>query len=207
MENNIFNLGKEILEWTYTILIAIAIAFIIKTFIFDFVVVDGPSMDPTLKHRDKLIITKLNYKPQRQDIIVLDSTYKAREKYFDDLDITGFEKFTTSLSLPEGLKKKYYVKRIIGLPGDEIDLIADKVYVNGDPLDEDSYYDGLTYSTDPTVKYPITVDEGHIFVMGDNRDNSVDSRASTLGQVPIEAILGKCSLRILPLNSFGTLKH
>ena len=215
MENNIqaeenknnFNLKKEIFEWFYTILIAVLIALIIKTFLFDFVVVDGPSMYPTLKNGDRLIVTKLNYEPERQDIIVLDSTYKNRERYYEDMKIeSDIKKFFSYISLPAGLKKRFYVKRIIGMPGDTVDLIGNKVYVNGEELLEE-YYPDYTFAYDPLIKFPYTVSEGHVFVMGDNRPESKDSRSSQLGEVPIDAIMGKCSLRIWPLNTIEKIKH
>ena len=71
-----FDLKKEVFEWIYTIVIALAIAFLIKGFIFDVVRVDGPSMETTLINNDRLVITKLGYKPQSQDIVILDSNYK-----------------------------------------------------------------------------------------------------------------------------------
>ena len=215
MENNIvseekksnFNLKKEVFEWFYTILIAVVIALVIKTFIFDFVVVDGPSMYPTLKNGDRLIVTKLNYEPERQDIIVLDSTYKNRERYYSDMGIeSDVKKLITSFSLPEGLKKRYFVKRIIGMPGDTIDLIGNKVHVNGEPLLEE-YYNDYTFAYDPLVTFPLTVSEGCVFVMGDNRPESKDSRSSQLGEVPLDAIMGKCALRIWPINTVEKIEH
>ncbi len=215
MENNIqpeekksnFNLKKEVFEWFYTILIAVVIALTIKTFLFDFVVVDGPSMYPTLENGDRLIVTKLNYKPERQDIIVLDSTYKSREKYYNDMGIdSGINRFFSSFSLPDGLKKRYYVKRIIGMPGDTVDLIGNKVYVNGEELNEE-YYPYFTYAYDPLITFPLTVSENMVFVMGDNRPESKDSRSSQLGEVPIDAILGKCAVRIWPINSAQIIEH
>ncbi|MBQ8636870.1 MAG: signal peptidase I [Clostridia bacterium] len=203
-----FNLKKEVFEWFYTIVIAIIIAFVIKTFLFDFVVVDGPSMHPTLVHGDRLIITKLNYEPKAQDIIVLDSAYKNRNAYYEEKgDMNLAEKFIEYFSLPAGLKHKYYVKRIIGLPGQVVDIIDNKVYVDGKALDENNYYTGETYEYDSNVSFPFTVSEGHVFVMGDNRPQSKDSRSSSLGEVPMEAILGKCVFRLFPFNSIGVLKH
>ena len=203
-----FNLKKEVFEWFYTIIIAIAIAFVIKTFLFDFVVVDGPSMHPTLVHGDRLIITKLNYKPESQDIIVLDSSYKNRNAYYDDLGgLNPVEKFIEYFSLPAGLKHKYYVKRVIGMPGQVVDIIDNKVYVDGKPLDESGYYNGETFEYDSNVSFPFTVSEGSVFVMGDNRPQSKDSRSSDLGEVPMEAILGKCVFRLFPFDSIGVLKH
>ena len=188
------SLAREIWEWVYTLAIAIVIAMLIKGFIFDIVRVDGSSMFPTLVDNDRLIVTKLGYTPKQGDIIILDSEYKNREEYFDRLaeskdkeELSSFEKFFAQSSMPSNLKKKYYVKRIIAMPGQTIDLVDGKVYVDGEMLDE-PYYDGLTTSIDPTVEYPITVDNDCVFVMGDNRTRSKDSRSSELGQVPFKLL-------------------
>lgn len=206
------SVGREIFEWAYSIIIAIIIAFLIKGFLFDIVRVDGPSMSPTLTHNDRLIITKLGYKPEAGDIIILDSNYSDREEYYDAVaqtegkeELSSFRKFTESFSLPKSLSKIYYVKRIIATEGQTVDLIDGKVYVDGKELDE-PYYSGETYSIDSTVVYPFTVSEGCVFVMGDNRGNSLDSRASKLGEVNKNAILGKAQIRIWPLNNLGKTK-
>ena len=187
------SLAREIWEWVYTLAIAIVIAMLIKGFIFDIVRVDGSSMFPTLVDNDRLIVTKLGYTPKQGDIIILDSEYKNREEYFD------------RLAESKDKEEKYYVKRIIAMPGQTIDLVDGKVYVDGEMLDE-PYYDGLTTSIDPTVEYPITVDDNCVFVMGDNRTRSKDSRSSELGQVPFNAILGKSQVRIWPLSDIGLTK-
>lgn len=203
------SIGREIWEWTYTIVIAVAIALIIKGFIFDIVKVDGSSMFPTLVDGERLIVTKLGYKPKQGDIIILDSTYENREEYYDAValdkgkeELSFFEKLSLKMNMPENLKKKYYVKRIIAMPGQTLDLVDGKVYIDGKQLDE-PYYEGITASIDPAVEYPITVEEDKVFVMGDNRTRSKDSRSSELGQVPYEAILGKSQVRIWPISSFG----
>ena len=204
-----FSLGREIWEWAYTIIIALVIAFLIKTFLFDVVKVDGSSMYPTLVNNDRLIITKLGYEPQQGDIIVLDSTYKKREQYFAEEaasegkeEYSSFSKYLRSYFVPEEYKKTYYVKRIIALPGQTVSLENNKVYVDGEPLEEE-YYNGETLSIDSTVHYPITVEENMVFVMGDNRMHSKDSRSSELGQVPFDAILGEAQFRIYPFSSIG----
>lgn len=206
------SIGREIFEWVYTIAIAVIIAFAIKAFLFDIVRVDGSSMYPTLVNNDRLIVTKLGYEPKQGDIVILDSTYKDREKYYDKLaaqqgkdELSAFAKFKESFSLSPSLKKRYYVKRVIALPGQTVDLVDGKVYVDGNELDE-PYYSGVTQSIDASVKYPVTVEENMVFVMGDNRPHSKDSRSSDLGQVPYEAVIGKSQLRIWPLNQFGTTK-
>lgn len=207
-----FNLAKEIWEWIYTLAIAIVIAMLIKGFIFDIVRVDGSSMFPTLVNNDRLIVTKLGYTPKQGDIVILDSEYKNREEYFDKLalskdkdELSWFEKFIAQGSMPDELEKKYYVKRVIAMEGQTVDLVDGKVYVDGSLLDE-PYYKGTTSSIDPTVEFPLTVEEGCVFVMGDNRPNSKDSRSSELGTVPVEAILGKSQVRIWPLNAISLTK-
>lgn len=211
-EEKKFNLAKEIWEWVYTLAIAIIVALLIKSFVFDIVKVDGSSMFPTLVNNDRLIVTKLGYKPEQGDIIILDSEYKNREEYYDKLavskdkeELSFIDKLFAQSSMPTNLKKKYYVKRIIGMPGQTVDIVDGKVYVDGEQLDE-PYYDGVTSSIDPTVEYPVTVEKDCVFVMGDNRNHSTDSRASSLGQVPFDAILGKSQIRIWPFSEIGLTK-
>lgn len=202
----------EIWEWVYTIVIAVAIAFLIKGFLFDIVKVDGKSMFPTLEHNDRLIITKLGYEPDNGDIVILDSAYKNRTAHYDNMaeakgkeHLNLFEKFVNYFTLPESLKHRYYVKRVIATPGQTIDIKDGKVYVDGKELDEE-YYDGETIAYDTSVDYPVTVEEDCVFVMGDNRNHSKDSRDSSLGQVPFEAVIGKSQLRVFPLNQIGLTK-
>ena len=203
---NSFNLLKEVWEWFYTIVIALSIAFLIKTYLFDIVRVDGPSMNPTLIHNDRLIITKLGYEPDYGDIVILDSTYKERQEFYKNhagADAGVFEKAKLYMGMPKSLKKRYYVKRVIAMEGDTIDIVNGDVILNGEVLQED-YYDGKTAITDMSVEYPVTVSEGHVFVMGDNRSNSKDSRSSSLGEVPVEALLGKAQIRVWPFSAIKT---
>ena len=205
-----FDLKKELLEWLYTIVAAVAIVVVIKSFLFDLVVVDGPSMFPTLVNGDRLVVTKLGYKPDQQDIIVLDSTYKDRTEYYEEIGAdSGLEKLVGYIKAPKNLKHRYYVKRIIAMPGQVVDINkADgKVYVDGKLLDESTYYNNTTSTYDPKVEFPFTVSEDCVFVLGDNRPQSKDSRSSDLGEVPIDAIFGKCAVRLWPLTSIGLLSH
>ena len=202
----------EIWEWTYTIVAAVLIALLIKIFLFDIVQVDGKSMYPTLDHKDRLIVTKLGYEPEAGDIIILDSSYKSRNEYYDLLakeegkeELNLAEKMIKYITLPEQYKHRYYVKRVIALPGQTIDIRDGKVFIDDEELKEE-YYSGTTSTIDPTMVFPLTVDEDCVFVMGDNRNNSKDSRDSSLGQVPYEAIVGKSQLRIFPFNKVGITK-
>lgn len=205
-----FNLAKEVWEWFYTIVISLAIVLVLKSFIFDIVKVDGPSMNPTLTHNDRLIITKLNYKPAAGDIIILDANYDNRQQYYElyervnDKELNAISKMFLYFKLPDDAKRKYYVKRIIGMPGDEIEIKDGAAYVNGKKLEE-NYTNNATKITDLSVTYPATVEEGHVFVMGDNRGNSTDSRSSSLGQVDFNAISGKAQIRIWPFSSIGIM--
>ncbi len=209
--NNTFNLFHEVWEWIYTIVIALAVVFLLKTFIFDIVRVDGPSMHPTLVNNDRLVITKLGYKPEAGDIIILDSAYKNRMEYYSEYEeengkeLNFLSKAALYMKLPKDLKRRYYVKRIIGMPGDTVDIKDGQIVINGTVLDE-PYYKGITGITDYSVSYPVTVEDGSVFVMGDNRPNSKDSRSSELGLVPIEAIEGKSQVRIWPLSAIGLTK-
>lgn len=212
MKNKKKSIGREIFEWAYSIVIAVIIAFLIKGFVFDLVRVDGQSMYPTLHHNDRLIVTKLGYKPSNGDIVILDSNYSEREEYFDYLaksegkeELSGIRKFFKSFSLPMDVKKIYYVKRVIALEGQTVDIKDGKVYVDGEELSE-PYIECETFATDSAVSYPFTVSEGCVFVMGDNRSNSLDSRSSQLGEVDEDAILGKSQLRVLPVSSIGVTK-
>ena len=204
----------EIFEWIVTLAIAFAVAFVIKHFVFDIVKVDGSSMVPTLHDGDRLIVTKLGYTPKQGDIIILDSTYKNRMEYFDNLakdknkeHLSGVEKFFAERSgMPASLNKRYFVKRVIALPGQTVDISEGHVYVDGEILDE-PYYSGTTSAiSSSSIKYPLTVEDNTVFVMGDNRNNSKDSRSSELGLVPYDAILGKAQLRIWPFNAISVTK-
>lgn len=224
------SVGREIFEWVYSIVIAIVVAMLIKGFLFDVVRVDGKSMYPTLFHNDRLIVTKLGYEPKQGDIVILDSNYNNREEYFSKLaksegkdDLSDISKFFKTISLQmshnENLEKVYYVKRVIATEGQTVDIRDGKVYVDDKQLDEtyldwivdnteytDSHYTGETHELNPGVQFPFTVDEGCVFVMGDNRDHSLDSRSSRLGEVKTEAVLGKAQLRVYPFNLMGKVK-
>lgn len=171
------NIKKEIISWIKLIVTAFIIAFILKTFIFQIAYVKGPSMEPTLYEGQILIVSKLNYRlgaPKRGDIVVLN----------------------------DNLEHKDLIKRVIGLPGENVDIKDGFVYINGELLEEDyisvpTYENGFEASEVPENKY---------FVLGDNRPESRDSRSSSLGFVERENIMGKAVFRLWPLNKLGTIK-
>lgn len=171
---------KEILSWIGCFVVAIAAALFIVTFIGQRVEVDGRSMEPTLEDRDNLICDKLSYrfsKPERYDIVII---------------------------YPDEEKSKRWIKRIIGLPGEEVRIDAEgTIYINGEPLEE-SY--GKEVIEDPGLAFEtVKLGEDEYWVMGDNRNHSSDSRV--IGPVPKSRILGKAFVRIFPFNKFGLIKH
>lgn len=174
------HLRSEIFSWVKELGIIILIVWFILTFVAQNTKVSGHSMDPTLNDGDFLVINKFIYnfvKPAQGDIIVFPHN---------------------------GDKKEIFIKRIIGLPGDSIELKKGKVYINGAELKED-YLDSVN-QTLGNIQYPFTVPESEYFVMGDNRNNSFDSRYVEVGTVPIKDIIGKASIRLWPFNQFGFLK-
>lgn len=164
----------KIKERIKIIVTAIVIAVTVSIFVQP-VLVDGSSMFPTLKDKDYLIVNKFMYKldePEREDIIV------AKSKLLD-----------------ENNKNKKIVKIIIGLPNDHVVIKDGYVYVNDKKLDEE-YLDN--FYTMGNIDIIVPNDE--IFVLGDNRSNSRDSRDSSIGTIEISDIIGKVAIRILPIN-------
>jgi len=168
---------KEVLEWVKTIVISIIIAMIITTFIRP-TLVKGYSMYPTLDEYDYLIINKIPYmlhEPERGDIVV----------------------FKSHLKTIEG-KDKDLIKRVIGIPGDTVQITNGKVFVNGQLLNE-PYINGNFTSGELLVEVP----EEMLFVMGDNRENSLDSRDAKVGPVSIDTVRGKVLVRLFPFTKIG----
>ena len=171
------NVKTEIISWIKLILSAFVIAFILKTYIFQVALVNQISMEPTLHEGQVLIIAKINYlfkDPARGEIVVL----------------------------KDELENKYLIKRVIGLPGEVIEIKNDKVYINGEELKPD-------YTEAPTQDNGFLkskVPEGKYFVMGDNRLHSRDSRSDTVGFVSRSNIVGKAVFRVWPLSKIGIIK-
>ena len=174
-------LSENAKEWIKDILIAIVVAFLVLQFIKP-TIVQEHSMENTLKPNDYLFISKQSYRlfgdPQRGDIIV----------------------FHSVLTTADGAEK-LLVKRIIALPGDTICITGGVVYINGEPQDEPYTKDGYTN----TEMEEVTVPEGQLFCMGDNRQNSRDSRDPLIGFVDEDDVLGKAVLRLFPFSKFGGL--
>lgn len=175
---------KELFEWIQAIAIALVVSFVLKNFVLTLVKVQGDSMEPTLQSADRLYVNRLMYEPEKGDIII----------------------FT-----PGSDPKKPYVKRVIATEGDTvyIDFETGDVFVNDKLLDEPyilekthrhgSYIQKLIERGEYSKENPIVIEEGKLFAMGDNRNNSKDSRE--IGQVPEEEIIGHACFRFWPLNN------
>lgn len=156
-----FDWKKEMGEWAVAIIAAVVIAFIVRTFFFTLVCVSGPSMEETLHTGDRLIVTRFNYTPKAGDIIVFKPDFHSSEPY---------------------------IKRVIATEGQtvDIDFARGTVYVDGEALEED-YIKNLTQRQSDVV-FPITVPEGCVFVMGDNRMESHDGRSLDVSSIKSEGV-------------------
>ena len=181
-EEKEMDLKKEILSWVFYIGFVLILTWLIITFVGQRTVVDGRSMNATLNDGDNLIVEKLSYRfsdPKRFDIIVFP---------------------------PQGAPKEHYIKRIIGLPGETVQIDKDgNIYINGELLEEN--YGLETIQNPGRASEPITLGDDEYFVLGDNRNNSTDSRMEKVGNVKRETITGRAWLRIWPLSDIGFLKH
>ncbi|MEN2776959.1 signal peptidase I [Acetivibrio clariflavus] len=187
----------EAFKWSLVVIVAIFIALILRAYVFEWVVVEGPSMENTLYSRQVLFVNKIVYTfvpPKRGDIIV----FKVSEGNLDYIPIAKNIPVLSSLIPPKN--EIDYIKRVIGLPGDEIDIIDGYVYINGNKQKE-SYVKGSTVKQ--SFELPCVVPENKVFVMGDNREVSKDSRQ--FGFVDMEKIKGKAVFRIRPLKEFGSI--
>ena len=188
---------REIRGWTVSILGAIVIVSVVNSKVFAKVQVKQISMQNTLEDGQHLILDKLSYNftdPKRGDIIVfLDGDQKG----------TIIEDTINSVRLVtgKGNSQKRLVKRVIGEPGDEVNIKDGYVYVNGEKLDE-PYVKGETNNGE--FKLPIKVLENQLFVLGDNREASIDSRK--FGLINYNKVEGKAVFRIYPFDEIGSIK-
>ena len=168
--------GEEVKDWVISIVAAFVVAMLIRTFIVELYVVDGPSMRPTLQHEERLVVNKFIYyvrNPQKGEVVIF--------RYPRDTS-------------------RDFIKRVIATAGDTIEIKEGFVYVNDQLLRED-------YILEKThTEYPkVTIPEGTIFVMGDNRNNSEDSRFPDVGFVPLNLVKGKASLIFWPVEELKSL--
>ena len=173
---------KEIIGLVIYCIIVVVIMFFVIKFVGQRTIVIGDSMNPTLHENENLITDKITYRfkePKRFDIIVFPYQYE---------------------------ENTYYIKRIIGLPGETVQVVDGYVYINGSRLESDIY--GNELMDDPmAASRPITLGEDEYFVLGDNRNHSQDSRDPSVGEVKKDTIMGKAWVRIYPFDKMGVIRH
>lgn len=176
------NIMKEILSTSVYLLLVLCAAYLIVTYVGQRTQVNGSSMEATLSHEDHLIVDKISYRfknPERFDIIVFPFQFN---------------------------KDTYYIKRIIGMPGETVQIDeGGTIYIDGEALEES--YGRETIENPGRAIEPVALGEDEYFVMGDNRNNSSDSRDISVGNIHREDIIGRAFIRIWPLSKFGILKH
>lgn len=172
----------EIYEWLEAVAFALALVVLMFTFVFRIVSVSGPSMQPTLHGGDRIVLSSLFYTPKNGDIVVV--------------------------TQPNSHDNEPLIKRVIAVEGQTIDVDAetDTVTVDGVKLNETYILEQDIRREGDAYEFPITIPEGKVFVMGDNRNDSFDSRDPGLGMVDEKYIMGKAVFRIYPFESVGGLK-
>ncbi len=175
---------KEMISTLVYLLGVLCLTWLVITFVGQRTEVDGSSMEPMLSNGDNLIVDKITYRfrdPQRYDIIVFPFKYQ---------------------------ENTYYIKRIIGLPGETVQIDEQgNIYIDGEVLPENYGREIIRPDTVGIATTPIVLGEDEYFVMGDNRNNSTDSRTEIVGNIKREDIIGRAWVRIWPLNKIGILKH
>ncbi len=207
---------KDIIEWIICILVALVLALLIRYFIGTPTVVKMSSMKPTLIENQRLILNRwtrtTHQVPERGDIITLeapsdklvdiDDTDNVIARY-DNEPSNWFSKFTYYFL---EIGKESYIKRVIALPGEHLEIKDGKVYINGEELDEPYLQDNVITTAGDVNNpfYDLVVPENCIFVMGDNRAGSTDSRA--FGCIPLDKVEGTVWIRFWPFNLFGKVE-
>ena len=189
--------GSFLRELPVLLVVALVLAFVLRTFVVQVFYIPSSSMEPTLSINDRMIVEKLTYRvrdPLRGEIVVFEGGPAATP----DSDDTAGTRLVRGVGQFLGIvpaSARDFVKRVIGLPGDEIHIVEGEVRVNGVLLDEPYvvFGDGSDYG-------PVTVPEGSLFFLGDNRPNSSDSRRG-LGFVPLDKVVGRSYAIIWPFDN------
>ncbi len=167
----------RILKEVIPYIVIVLVVVLLRTFIATPVIVSGSSMDPTLKDGQLLILNKLAHRFNRYDIVVIDVVINN--------------------------KKERIVKRIIGLPGETVEYKNKKLYINGEKVRDD--FSNITYDFSTAELGEKKIPKNHYLVLGDNRNDSVDSRDYRVGFINEDDIVGKPVFRLWPLNKIGIL--
>jgi len=171
---------RGLVEWVVVIGLALLLALVVRTFLFRITRVTGYSMEPSLSHGDVLILNRFTYlfsSPNVGDIVAF--------PYPKD-------------------PSDFFIKRVIAVYGDIVDFQGDQFLINGIPLDDP--FSVMPVLSRGDMSFPVTVEEGYLFVLGDNRNVSRDSRCTTVGTLPERDMLGKVFVRFWPLSSFGRVE-
>lgn len=171
----------ELFSWILYIIVIVGLSFLIITFVGQRTRVDGQSMETTLHDGDNLIVDKISFRfraPERYEIVVFPYRYE---------------------------QNTYYIKRIIGMPGETVQIIDGYVYINGEMLDE--HYGNEVMLDAGIAAEPITLGEDEYFLLGDNRNHSADSRQESVGVLKKSELMGRAWIRIYPFDKFGVIKH
>ena len=205
--------AKEILEWVYCIIIAVVLALLVRYFVGTPTIVKQPSMYPTLKENQRLWLNRwdrtLKKMPQRGDIITFEA---PSEMYLTESQIEANDVIAKYEYEPKSVVGKFvyyvleisktsYIKRVIALPGEHVEIKDGKVYINGEEFKEDYLQPGVVTDLSKGELSDFVVPENCVFAMGDNRSQSTDCRA--FGCIPLEKIESKVFIRFWPLNLFG----
>ena len=171
--------GAELFEWLQMVMLCVLGAVVAFNLVVRLSVVDGQSMDPTLEHGELMLVWSLGYSPKQGDVVILNKT------------------------TADFLDEQAIVKRVIALEGQTVDIDygAGVVFVDGEALEEDYIYTP-TYLSEG-MEFPLVIDEGCVFLMGDNRGDSRDSRAPEIGQVDTREVLGQAVFLMLPGTGRG----
>lgn len=209
--------ARNAMEWIICIVVAFVLALLIKYYVGTPTVVKQVSMNPTLVENQRLILNRwgrtMKKLPERGDIITFEAPSTVREYIekdeidfnnpvakYDNEPTSWWGKFVYNVL---ELGKESYIKRVIALPGEHIEIKDGKVYINGEELQEDYLVDGMTTGavTSNDYYFDLVVPENCIFAMGDNRKQSIDCRK--FGCIPLEKIESKVWIRFWPLNLWG----
>ena len=206
---------KNVLEWIYCIIIAVVIAILIKYFVGTPTIVKQSSMVPTFTQNDRLILNRLTRTmkkmPERGDIITFEAPSNNAEELtaeeaknpiakYENEPTNWWDSFVYHVL---EIGKDSYIKRVIAIPGDHVELKDGKVYLNGEKLDEPYLSDDVITNSVGALN-DFIVPENCVFAMGDNREYSKDCRA--FGCIPLDKIESTVVLRFWPLNKFGTVE-
>lgn len=197
----------EVMEWIFTFLITVVVSLFILGNVFSITGIKGRSMEPNFFEGERIFNYKLGYyfsAPKSGEVVILSKSKSKKGIILNPInegkDI--IDNITQRIKKSTDIEVKYIIKRVIGVAGDTIDIKDGFVYVNGERLEE-NYIKGQTFENSDFT-YPVIIPENKVFVLGDNRENSLDSRE--LGLIDNDQVKGKAVFKLWPINSFGKVE-